>query len=391
MATNSRPTRPAGQRPTGSNRPNGASNNMRRRKKSSKRKSIIFIFEILIILVMLGGYYIITRTTNGEGPKRADIVFDDADIGIVAKPIDPVKGQEEVAREGYLNVALFGVDARKESELYKGSRSDSIMIASINMDTGDIKLVSVYRDTFLNLGDDSYRKCNHAYAYGGAEQAIKMLNINLDMDIRNFVTVGYKGLIDVIDGLGGIYLDIDDTEIKHINNYQITIVNDVTKGSYTPITKTGYQKVDGLQAAAYCRIRYGGGDDFKRASRQREVIKAIEEQAKQTDFLKLQEVFNKAIGNVYTNIDNDTILDLIKNITKYSIVEEDGFPQENMRTTGNIGAKGSSVIPLDLSSNVVWLHQFLFEDKDYQVPSTVAEYGKKIKNETSPYLNRTAE
>ena len=109
------------------------------------------------------------------------------------------------------------------------------MIASINMDTGDIKLVSVYRDTYLNIGTDSYQKCNAAYSYGGAEQAVKMLNMNLDMDITNFVTVGYKGLSEVIDGLGGVYIDVDSEEIKHINNYQIGIA-EVLKCDYTPVT-----------------------------------------------------------------------------------------------------------------------------------------------------------
>lgn len=288
----------------------------------------------------------------------------------------------------YMNIALFGVDAKTDSELFKGSRSDSMMIASINMDTGDIKLVSVYRDTFLNLSNDSYRKCNAAYSYGGAEQAVKMLNMNLDMDIEDFVTVGYKGLRDVIDGLGGIYLDIDETELKHINNYQITIVEDVLKCEYVPVKETGYQKVDGLQAAAYCRIRYGGGDDFKRASRQREVIKAIEKEAKEADFATLQKVFNSAIDNIYTSLENDEILDLLKNIADYRIVEEGGFPQQNMRTTANIGAKGSSVIPTSLEDNVVWLHQFFFEDKDYTAPDSVKKYSKAIADETSPYINK---
>ena len=278
--------------------------------------------------------------------------------------------------KGYMNIALFGVDATKESQLYKGSRSDSIMIASINMDTGDIKLVSVYRDTYLNIGTDSYQKCNAAYSYGGAEQAVKMLNMNLDMDITNFVTVGYKGLSDV-----------DSEEIKHINNYQIGIA-EVLKCDYTPVTETGMQLLNGLQATAYCRIRYTAGNDFKRAARQREVIQAIEDQAKKADYATLSKVFNSAIDDIYTSLDSKDILDLLSNISNYRIVDEGGFPEETMRTTGNIGAKGSSVIPLDLESNVVWLHQFLFDDANYTVTDNVKEYSRKIQSDTSPYLNK---
>lgn len=351
-------------------------------KAKSKRKIIIFAIEILVILVMLLVLYLVMNTSQ-EGPKVTVL-----DPGKLEIPEEIVAAKEEgtSAMKGYMNIALFGVDAQNDKQLYKGSRSDSIIIASINMDTGDIKLCSVYRDTFLNIGSE-YRKCNAAYSFGGAEQAIKMLNMNLDMDIENFVTVGYKGLSKVIDGLGGVYIDVDEAELKHINNYQIDVAK-VLKTTYNPVKKTGYQLLDGLQATAYCRIRYTSGDDFKRTARQREVIKAIEEQAKKKDLATLTKVFNDCIGDIYTSIDSEDILALIGNIANYRIVDEGGFPHEDMRTVANIGAKGSSVIPLDLKSNVEWLHEFLFDDKDYQVTDKVKEYGAKIAAETSPYINK---
>lgn len=359
-------------------------------KSKAKGKLIIFALEVVVIIVMLiGGYYIYKLTEKnpsgetGTGSASSGPTFVKFDENIDLGINKDVTEQNETMK-GYMNVALFGVDAQKESQLYKGSRSDSTMIANINLDTGEIKLVSLYRDTFLNIGKE-YRKCNAAYSFGGAEQAIRMMNLNLDMDIENFVTVNYKGLADVINGVGGVYIDVDDEEIVHLNNYQVGI-SDVLKCDFTPVKNSGYQLLDGVQAAAYCRIRYTKGDDFKRAARQREVIMAIEEQAKKCSIDTLIEVFNKAAGNIYTSIGSDEIIELIKNISKYHIVAEDGFPQESMRTTGIIGAKGSSVIPLDLESNVVWLHQFLFNDQDYQVSDTVKEYSAKIKSETAPYL-----
>lgn len=348
----------------------------KQREARKKKKVVIFAIELIIILVMVAVLYLVMNKTS-EGPKVTVLEPDKLEIH--------EEVQENVTMKGYMNVALFGVDAETESQLYKGSRSDSIMIASINMDTGDIKLVSVYRDTYLNIGTDEYRKCNAAYSFGGAEQAVKMLNMNLDMDITDFVTVGYKGLSEVIDGLGGIYIDVDSEELKHINNYQIGIA-EVLKCDYNKVTESGYQLLDGLQATAYCRIRYTKGDDFMRASRQREVLKAIEEQAKKADAATLVKVFNNVIGDIYTSIDSDTILELIGNIGNYSIVDEDGFPQADMRTVANIGAKGSSVVPLDLESNVVWLHQFLFDDQDYTVTDSVREYSQKVQSDTSPYI-----
>lgn len=303
----------------------------------------------------------------------------------LAIPSQVIESKEEGGKmHGYMNIALFGVDATSDKQLYKGSRSDSIMIANINMDTGDIKLVSIYRDTYLNIGDE-FRKCNAAYSFGGAEQAVKMLNMNLDMDITNFVTVGYRGLSKVIDGLGGIYIDVDSEELKHINNYQISIC-EVLKCDYTPVTEAGYQLLNGLQATAYCRIRHTKGDDFQRAARQREVIQAIEEQAKKTDLVTLTNVFNDCIGDIYTSLDSNDILELLGNIANYRIVAEDGFPQPDMRGNANMGAKGACVIPTDLESNVVWLHQFLFGDDDYTVSDSVMEYNETIKADTTPFL-----
>lgn len=364
---------------TNSNRKSTAGRAVAVQKNKSKRKVIIFVIEILVIAVMLIALYLVTNMTkNTEGPKVTVLEPEKLEIN--------QQVAENETMKGYKNIALFGVDATEDDELYKGSRSDSIMIASINLDTGDIKLVSVYRDTFLNLGNGSYRKCNAAYSYGGAEQAIRMLNMNLDMDIQEFITIGYKGLKEVIDGLGGVYIDIDEAELKHINNYQISIAK-VLDCDYNKVTETGYQLLDGLQATAYCRIRYTAGNDFKRASRQREVIMAIEEQAKKTDLNTLTKVFNVAIDDVYTNIKTDDFMELLSNITSYRIVEENGFPQETLRVTDTIGAKGSSVVPTDLVANVEWLHHFLFKDADYTVSDSVREYSRQIEDETAPYLN----
>ncbi len=359
----------------------------------SKGKIIIFAIEILLILIMLAVLYFVMTRSN-EGPKMVDLnpeelINEDVLNKNLASDNTNVVEPGTIVDTGYMNVALFGVDAITDKGIFKGSNSDSIMIASINKDTGDIKLVSVYRDTYLNVGTDKYRKCNYAYNQGGAEQAIKMLNMNLDMDITNFITVNYKSLIGLVDGLGGIYIDVNKNELKHINNYQITINNDLKLGGYTPVKETGYQKLNGLQTAAYCRIRYDvPGGDFGRASNQREVIRAIEEQAKKTDVATLTRVFNDVIDEIYTSIDSKDLMELVSNIGNYRIVEEGGFPEESMRTTGNIGAKGSCVIPLDLENNVVWLHEFLFDEQGYSVSNTVKECGAQIKAETSKYIDR---
>lgn len=298
---------------------------------------------------------------------------------------EEVLQKQETTMKGYRNVALFGVDSTTGA-LTKNTRSDSIMIASINLDTGECKLVSVYRDTYLNLGNDTYNKCNAAYAKGGPEQAINMLNMNMDMNITDFVTVGFAGLSDTIDALGGIMIDVDGAEIEHLNNYQLCMAEDL-KRNYTPVTETGYQLLDGLQATAYCRIRYTAGDDFKRAERQREVLMAIADKAKTASPAQLNKVANDVFSKVYTSLDLDEILELLGEVTKYEIVGQAGFPEDNHRATGTIGSKGSCVVPVSLEENVVWLHNFLFEDEAYTPSEAVKTYSEKVTADTGSYIH----
>ena len=348
-------------------------------KKNSKKKRtkiLLFIVEIFVLLLMVVVLYGVLKTEKVGKEENAE-------EDIVINPI--VEQKEETTMEGYRNIALFGVDSTTGA-LDKNTRSDSIMIASINLDTGECKLVSVYRDTYLNLSNDSYNKCNAAYAKGGPKQAINMLNMNLDMNITDFVTVGFAGLTDTIDALGGIMIDVDSEELKHINSYQICMAEDL-KRSYTPVTDTGYQLLDGLQATAYCRIRYTAGDDFKRAERQREVLMAIADKAKSASPATLNTIANDVFKEVYTSLDISEILELLGDIGKYEIVDQGGFPEESMRATGTIGSKGSCVVPVNLEQNVAWLHGFLFKDEEYMPSDQVKEYSEKIKADTSGYIN----
>ena len=345
--------------------------------KKQRRRIILFIVEIIILIIAVMVLYMVLAGT-GTGKvelKEKDIIINET-----------VQEAEETTMKGYRNIALFGVDSTTGA-LTKNTRSDTIMIASINQDTGDCKLVSVYRDTYLNLSNDSYNKCNAAYAKGGPEQAINMLNMNLDMNITDFVTVGFAGLTDAIDALGGVDIEVDESEISHLNNYQLCIAEDL-KREYTPVTETGRQRLDGLQATGYCRIRYTAGDDFKRAERQREVLSAVADQAKKASLPKLTETANSVFEEVYTSLDLSEIVDMLGDVGAYNITATDGFPQEDMRVTGTIGSKGSCVIPTSLEDNVKWLHKFLFDADNYEPSETVKQCSEKIYEETNGYLTK---
>lgn len=348
--------------------------------KKKRKRILLFMGEIILLAVMLIVLWGVTRTEK---------------VGHLEIPEEEIVVNESVSEEqlevmkGYRNVALFGVDSTTGA-LTKNTRSDSIMIASINLDTKEIRLVSVYRDTFMNLGNDKYNKCNGAYAAGGPKQAISMLNANLDMNIKDFVTIGFAGLIDTIDALGGIPLDITNDEIHYLNDYQYCIAEDL-KRQYTPVSNAGLQVVDGMQATGYCRIRYTKGDDFKRAERQRNVLKAIMDKSKEASVSQLVEIANDVFDEVYTSFGIGEITELLGEASEYKVVADDGFPTENRRWTGNIGSPGDCIVPNDLAGNVSWLHEFLFDESGYVPSKEVQEYSDHITNATSKYKPKSTQ
>lgn len=344
--------------------------------KKKRRRIVLFIVEIFALVLLVGALWVVQ-----QGSKSGKMELNEDKIIVN----EVVKEQEETTMKGYRNIALFGVDSTTGS-LSKGTRSDTIMIASINQDTGECKLVSVYRDTYLNLSNDTYNKCNSAYAKGGPEMAISMLNLNLDLNITDFVTVGFAGLTDTIDALGGVYIDVKDNEISHLNNYQLCIADDL-KRSYTPVTSSGRQLLDGLQATGYCRVRYIAGGDFTRAEHQRNVLSAVADQAKQASPAALAEVANNVFSEVYTSLDLAEIVELLADVGNYTITETAGFPREENRTTGKLGTKGDCVIPVNLEENVKWLHQFLFNDYEYTPSDMVQECSRQIEADTGKTVN----
>lgn len=360
-----------------------AKNGGKKTKSRKTTKIVLLVVELLVVAVLVGALLWINNIEEeSEGGFNIAVNFKDApaeDLNIN----EPV--QENETMEGFRNIALFGVDSRS-GQLMKGTLSDCIIIASINQDTGEVKLVSVYRDTYLNLTDGRYDKCNKAYSYGGAEQAIKMLNSNLDLDIREFVTVGFEGLSAAIDALGGVYLDVDEEELLHINSYQKTMAEDM-KTTYTEVTQTGYQLLNGLQATAYCRIRYKKGNDFSRAASQREVIQAIIDKARKADLATLNKVVTEVSKYIYTSFSMEDVLGMLGDLPKYSIVEEGGFPKEDMRGSDTLGSKGSCVFAVDLEDNVKWLHEFLFGEVDYQPSGNIVEDSKVIHDFVSQYVD----
>lgn len=295
---------------------------------------------------------------------------------------DKLNISDEVQHEeGYTNVALFGLDSR-ENDLGKGNRSDTIMIASLNNDTKEVKLVSIYRDTLLELDDGSYNKANAAYAFGGPEGAVSLINRNLDMNIEKYVTVNFNALVDVIDAVGGLDLELTHDEVVHMNNYCVE-TSKVTGKSYEKIEPEveGTYHLNGVQAVSYSRIRYTAGGDFKRAERQRLVLQKIADKVQNMSVGTVNKIIDSVFPQISTNFTLAEMIGYAKNLTKYKLGDSIGFPTDN--TTDMLNEVGSVVIPDTLSSNVMEVHKFLFGNDGYTVSSTITSVENGIAEKSS--------
>lgn len=340
-------------------------------RKKRKRRKILFIIEAIALILLLLFLF--------AWLKLGLINWDDL------KNLRTNKLDAETAAllDGYTTVAFFGVDNRSAGH-YEGGNSDSIMICTINNDTKEVKVASVYRDTVLDVdGNGTYKKCNYAYNHGGPEEAINMLNLNMDLDIQKYVAVDFFALAEVIDAFGGIDLDITEEEAYHMNSggdmcyiwetatsAGVEVPPDVTPGNAV--------HVNGVQAVAYARIRKTSGGDFARAQRQRIVLEKVVEKAQNSNIFTLNKVADAAFDDVGTNFTLNQILSLARYVKDYQLVDTTGFP---FYKNSEHRLEGTSVVcPCTLESNVRQLHAFLYNNPDVKLSDVVVSTSKDIEN-----------
>ena len=341
-------------------------------KKKSKALKVflIILLIILIIVVILAGI-----AAGLVADKLGKINVEEIDktaIGISEET------KEELS--GYRNIALLGIDSRAD-DYGLGNRSDCIIIASMDQKTKNIKLMSVYRDTYMQVeehGKAVLDKVTHAYAYGGAQNSLKALNTNLDLNISEYVTVNFDAVIAAVDAMDGITIDIDNSEIKYINDY-INATSQSSGVKSSSITKAGKQKLDGVQAVAYSRIRYTAGGDYKRTERMRTVIEAMLTKAKSLSVGQLNKLVDTILPRVSTNISVTEILGLVPSIASFNITDSLGWPYE----TKGITLDRWYGVPVTLESNVEQLHREVFGQADYTVNSTIKNISDQIVKKTN--------
>ena len=345
-------------------------------KPRKKRRKVLFILEIIVLLLFIGGLYVYGQISA----KLDKIDIQETDL----QEQDIVTNDQAPQMTGYTTYALFGLDHRSRNEKLNTENSDTIIIASINNDTKAVKLVSVYRDTLLNVKDDTYSKANAAYALGGPAQAVNMLNTNLDLNITDYVSIDFDALVTVVDCLGGLDIPLSYAEIVHMNNYCVETAEETGK-SYTPVELpepkpedqeaiVGTYYLNGVQATSYCRIRYTASLDMGRTERQRRVIQMIVDKAKKAGLSTIFDIMDQVFPMVKTSVSKTEILKLIPAMIGYSIDETTGFPQDYKFAT----VKGSVIVPTTLDSNVLKLHQFLYGNTNYTPTQDVLNKNAQI-------------
>ena len=332
-------------------------------KNTKKRvmKVLLGIFLTLLIVIVAAAGTAFWYVSDKIG-KMNQIDLNEEELGL----------SENKNLEKYRNIAIFGIDSRSDN-YGKGNRSDCIIVASINMETHDVKLISIYRDTYAKIEGHGFDKIAHAYAYGEAPLALKTLNENLDLNITEFVTVNFDAVADAIDALGGIKMKITTAEVQYINSY-IDETASVTGKKSEHITSAGTHTLDGVQAVAYSRIRYTAGGDYRRTERIRDVITAMIAKMKTKSVAQINKIADQILPKVYTNLNLTDLISMIPALTSFNIAESTGWPYNNKGAMINDISYG---VPVTLESNVKKLHEEIFEDESYEVPEKI----KTISNE----------
>lgn len=340
--------------------------NARKKKTGKKRtaKRFIFLFVEIIILAALS----VVAYAMFKYDKFQKVSLDETDIQI----------NEGVEKEGYTTIALFGGDSR-DGVLEEGTHADCIIVASIDNQTKEIRMSSIYRDTYLKQRDGDYKKANNAYFVGGPKDAVNMLNENLDLAIQDYATVDFKALSDAVDLLGGIEIEITEEEIGEINSF-IDETAMVAEKEAIHLTEPGIQTLDGVQATTYARIRSTAGGDYKRAERQRTVIEKILEKVKTTNVVQLNSMIDVILPQVSTSFGLTELVALAADVTQYSLGETAGFPYELAGDT--FPACGFVNVPLGHAENVQELHAFLYPKESYGPSETVLTIADEIVNNT---------
>lgn len=327
----------------------------KRKSKMSRGKKIAIGIGIffLVIFLSIGGLYLHIYNkiyvSGNQNPYGDDIDLSDLEL---EAPL-----YHEV--EGITNILLIGIDAREANE---ASRSDAMIILTIDSNNEKVKLTSIMRDSYIDIPKYKTAKINAAFARGGPQLLMKTIEANFRIKLDKYVIVDFHGFEDIVDSVGGIDVDVSEAERKELNKF----IGETRDVKSPPLTQTGYQKLDGQQALAYSRIRYQDSD-YRRTERQREVLSILADKLLKTSIVNYPKVLNSILGCVTTNIKPEMLLDFAYTVSKFDNmkIEQLQIPMTELSWGGDY--KGEWVLLLDKEQNAKVMNDFIFINKEPNV------------------------
>jgi LCP family protein required for cell wall assembly len=328
----------------------------------NRKLKVVAVILACVALIAAGGsgyvYYQLSKVKYVDIPKTdEELGINKADNAEIADSETPAAANNSVgdeqsvvtadnSQQETVNIALFGVDQRYEGE---NGRSDSITILSIDYKNKKLKLSSIMRDTYVYIEGHGMTKLNHAYSYGGPTLAIKTLNSNFNLSIKEFVTVDFDGFKNIIDSFGGIEMEIKSYELPSMNSVGI-----YSAGAYT---------LNGTQALAYARIRHQGDGDYERTDRQRRVLEQVFQKIEDAGVSKFPAIVSSLIPYTETSLDADQILSLRTSVFSCDIttMEQKRFPLDDYSEDKIINSIWYLVTDLDATTSQI--HEFIYEDQ----------------------------
>lgn len=339
----------------------------------SKKKKVVLLIAILIVIIAsiaVGSYfYMRSKIYTPVEPE----------LEVTPEVKEEIKYHEE---KGITNILLIGTDARTLDET---SRSDSIIIATIDGSNQKLKFTSIMRDTYVKIPGYSDQKINAAYALGGAELLMKTIKENFGVSLDKYIVVNFWGFEDIVDAMGGLDIEVKDYEISEINKY----IGEVREDKSPPLEKAGVQNLDGQQALAYSRIRKVGNGSYERTERQRQVLTLLANKAREISPLKYPSVANALLGCVKTNIEPAKLFDYAYTFYKFNPPTYDQLqiPINELSEGGEFLDKGW-VLLIDREQNGNAMKDFIFNDKKWDA----SNYNKlSFKNAMNQYKNQEIE
>ena len=325
----------------------------RNKKKSNQglKKLVIFLAILVIILPAFAFGYIFLKLNSMYDSNANHEILSNSDFK---------------SEDGITNILLAGTDGRPGE---KDSRSDAMMILTVDSKNNSLKLTSLERDSYVDIPGRGKQKLTHAYAYGGINLLIETIENNFKLDIQNYAVVDFYSFMDIIDTLGGINVEVRENEIKELNKFIPETYNWNENSNKEPIKyieNAGEQKLNGYQALAFSRIRKNDSA-FERDRRQRLVIEGLIKGVKDLSISKYPQLLNTILPYVKTNMKPTQIIGLATNILG---IGNFNITQMEFPIIDNINGKsqkinGKWVITFDPNSLSI-LHDFIFKNIIYE-------------------------